>query len=64
MSIIRCFKCQGLGHIATNYPNHKVITLAKWKAVEEEEIEEENEGETEGNLKERLEEVEEEADEG
>ena len=32
----RCFKCQGLGHITSNYPNCNVITLAEWAAMKEE----------------------------
>jgi len=35
MSNRRCFKCQGLGHIASDCPNHKVITLTEWSAVKE-----------------------------
>jgi len=34
-----------------DYPNQKVITLAEWKAMEEQEIEEANEEDIEGNLK-------------
>jgi len=64
MSIRRCFKCQGLGHIATDCTNQKVINLAEWKSMEEEDIEKENKGEIEGNLEETLEEVEEEENEG
>jgi len=26
---------QGLGHTASDYPNHKVITLAEWSAMKE-----------------------------
>ena len=39
----RCFKCQGLGHIAADCPNRRVIMLAKWDAVKEEVVEEEKE---------------------
>ena len=31
----RCFKCQGLRHIALDCPNRKVITLAEWAIVNE-----------------------------
>ena len=43
-----CFKCQGLGHIAAECPNRRVITLAKWEAVKEESAEEEKEEFDEG----------------
>jgi len=49
MSARRCFKCQGLGHIATSCPNHKVITLVEWETVKEEEKEPELEAELEGD---------------
>jgi len=39
----RCFKCQGLGHVAADCPNRRVITLAEWDAVKEEVVEEETE---------------------
>ena len=64
MSTRRCFKCQGLGHIASECANRKVITLAEWRAVDEQEKEGEIEGETEEEHEESQEEVEEEADEG
>jgi len=64
MSTRRCFKCQELGHITSDCPNRKVITLAEWIAVDEQEKEEEIQGESEANLEENLEEVKEEADEG
>jgi len=64
MSTRRHFKCQGLGHIASDFPNRKVITLAEWRAMDEQEKEEEIEGESEENLEENLEEVEKEVDEG
>jgi len=63
MSNRRCFKCQGLGHIASDCPNHKVITLAKCSAVKEEFEEEEKEDDFEDELEETQEEVVEEADE-
>ena len=47
MSNRRCFKCQGLRHIASDSPNRKVITLAEWTAVKENFEEEENEVENE-----------------
>jgi len=64
MSTRRCFKCQGLGHIASKCPNHEVITFTVWRAVDKQEKEGEIEGETEEEHKESQEEVEEEADEG
>ena len=48
----RCFKCQGLRHIASDCPNHKVITLAEWSAVKEVFEEEEKEDNYEDELKE------------
>ena len=39
--IQRCFKCQGLGHIALNCPNREIISLAEWEVAKEEENEEE-----------------------
>ena len=64
MSNRRCFKCQGLGHIAYECPNRKVVTLAEWATVKEVFEEEENEDEDELETEEAHEEVEEEADEG
>jgi len=62
MSARRCFKCQGLGHIAADCPNRKVVTLAEWESLKEEE-EEEPEEETEEEAS-THEEVVEQADEG
>ena len=59
----RCFKCQGLGHIASDCPNRKVITLAEWTNVKEV-FEEEHEEEEEPESEEAQEEVEEGADDG
>jgi len=39
VSAKRCFKCQGLGHIAADCLKQKVITLAEWEVVKEEEKE-------------------------
>jgi len=47
MSNHRCFKCQGLGHIASECPNRKVIALAEWAAVKEDFEEEEKACESE-----------------
>jgi len=63
MSSRRCCKCQGLGHIASDYLNHKVITLAEWAAVKVVFEEEEKEDDVEDELEETQEEVVEEADE-
>ena len=52
--------CQGLGHIASECPNQRVVTLAEYQASFEEEMEEEKEL----YLNETLEEVEEGPDEG
>ena len=51
----RCFKCQELGHIASNCPNQKVITLTEWETLKEDDLEgkkeegEENQEESEEN---------------
>ena len=57
MSNRRCFKCQGFGHIASDYPNPKVITLSKWPAVKEVFEEEEKEDDYKDELEETQEEV-------
>ena len=64
MSNCRCFKCQGLGHIASECPNRKVITLAEWAAVKEDFEEEDKACESEPEFEETQNEVIEEADEG
>ena len=43
ISYKHCFKCQGLGHIASDYQNQKIIPLAEWETVKEEEKEDEEE---------------------
>jgi len=53
MSGIRGFKCQGLGHIAVDCPDRKVITSAQWEAVMEEKKYVEPEEELDGESKER-----------
>jgi len=60
---IRCFRCQGLGHIASECPNKRVVTLTEYQASFEE-LEEEEEDEREVLLGENIEEVEEGPDEG
>ena len=39
----RCFKCQGLRHIASEGPNRRIISLAEWEASKKEEEEEDRE---------------------
>ena len=39
----RCFKCHGLGYISSKCPNRRVITLAKYQASQEEEMDNERE---------------------
>lgn len=56
----RCYKCQGLGHIASDCPNRRVITLAEYQAN----FDEVEEHEREVLLMEDQDEVVEEADEG
>ncbi|XP_048493901.2 uncharacterized protein LOC125494388 [Beta vulgaris subsp. vulgaris] len=44
----RCYRCQGLGHIASECPNKKIVSLAEYEALEvecEEQREEEESGE-------------------
>jgi len=52
MSNRRCFKRQGLGHIASECPNRKVITLTEWAAVKEDFEDEEKACESEPELEE------------
>ena len=58
---IRCFRCQGLGHIASECPNKRIVTLAEYQASFEEPHKEE---EGEDCMVENVEEVEEGPDEG
>jgi len=53
----RFFKCQGHRHIASNCPDHRVITLAKWTAIQEVFKEDENKDDFEDELKKTQEEV-------
>jgi len=64
MSNRRCFKCQGLGNIASVCPNHKAITLAEWTAVKEVFEEDKKEYDFKDELEETQEEVVEEDEEG
>ena len=57
----RCFRCQGLGHIASECPNKRVVTLVEYQTHEEEM---EEEGGKEVCFNEPIEEVEEGPDEG
>jgi len=57
MSIKRHSKCQGFGHMPLDCPNKEFITLAKWEAAIEEEIEEKNEDVHDCKLEETQEEV-------
>ncbi|KAK0580214.1 hypothetical protein LWI29_038137 [Acer saccharum] len=45
-SLIRCFKCQGLGHIVLEYPNRKIISLVE--EVDKEAVDENWQSEDEG----------------
>ena len=59
----RCYKCQGFGHIASDCPNRKVITLVEYQTLEQAELGEEG-SDKEVHLMEMEEECIEEADEG
>ena len=43
ISVRHCFKCQVLGHIASDFPNRKFISSAEWETVKEEKKEEKEE---------------------
>jgi len=47
MSSRCCFKCQGLGYIASDCPNQRIITLTKWDAIREKDKEDEQKGDEE-----------------
>ena len=64
MSNRRCFKRQCLGHIASDHPNRKVITLAEWAVVKKEFEEEEKEDNFKDNLQEIQDKVVKDDDEG
>ena len=64
MKPIRCFKCQWLGHIATDCPTQKIITLVERKAIKEDDLEEEKEEGVDIKGEKTQKEVIEEADEG
>ena len=34
----KCFKCQGYGHIVSDYPNRKIVNIMKEKIVNEEDL--------------------------
>ena len=36
----KCFKCRGPGYVPSKCPNKRVISLAEWEAIVEEELEE------------------------
>jgi len=59
----KCYKCQGFGHIASDCPNRKVLTLVEYQAPKEAEIGEEV-SEKEIHLMEYEDECVEESDEG
>jgi len=61
---MRCFKCQGLSHIASECPNRKIITLAEWDVIKEAEVEGEKEVHLMEEQDESQEEVVQEADKG
>jgi len=60
----RCFRCQGLGHFASECPDKRVVTWGEYQACCEELEEENDEGEKDLPMTEALEEVEEGPDEG
>ena len=64
MDAKRCFRCQGLGHIASECPNRRVVTLAEYQAACEVMEEGEEEGSKEMFLTKDMEEYEEGLDEG
>ena len=46
----RCFKCQGLGHMAYECPNRRVVALVEKEEAEEEDVEKEVECDHEDEL--------------
>ena len=57
MSIKRCSKCQGLGHITSDCRNKEFITLREWEVAMEEENKEKNDVERDDELKDTQEKV-------
>ena len=56
------FKCQGLGHIVSDCPKRRIIILAEWDAIREEDNEEQHKENEEEELGEEQEDVDEDAD--
>ena len=46
----RCFKCQGLGHMAFECPNRRVVALVEEEEAEKEDVEEDVESNHEDEL--------------
>jgi len=58
------FQVSGLGHIASDCPNRRIITLAEWDAIREEDKEDEQKEDEEEQQEDKQEEVIEAVDEG
>jgi len=61
---MRCFRCQGLGHIASKCPNKRVVTLAEYQSICEHKEKPEEEGNKEIFFAKELEEFKEGPDDG
>ena len=64
MSNRHCFKCQGLEQISSEFLNRRIITLAEWHAIRDENHEEEQKEDEEEEKEDEQEEVVKDANEG